>query len=247
MSAVSDLGLVRATNQDVARIDPELGALLVADGMGGHDDGAAASATAAEAWLRGYAEQGGPGDSLDAAVNAVLLAFGVANHAIASHPSSRERGTGGMGTTLVAATFAHDHVVVGNVGDSRCYRLRLGELTQLTQDHSVAAQMRQLSLDGGAISGEVAGRLEHVLTRCLDGNPMDADVRVHDCRPGDVYLLCSDGLWGNDPEGDRIRAVLQAAADAEAACKGLISMAWAGGGLDNIGVAVARVGGAEGG
>lgn len=143
-----------------------------------------------------------------------------------------------MGTTLVAAVFAHGRAVIGHAGDSRCYLLRGGVLEALTVDHSYAEQVRR----EGAASRQLLSHLEHILTRCLDGETdLVADVRTVRCEPGDVYLLCSDGLWGSVAD-EAVRSILETADDARAGCKELVSAAWAGGGLDNIGVAIVRLG-----
>lgn len=146
-----------------------------------------------------------------------------------------------MGSTLVALVLSHGRAVIANVGDSRCYRLRGRTLELLTQDHSYAEQLRRdgatATPDGRAQAEEFA----HVLTRCVNGDEgVTADTRVVPCEPGDIYLLCSDGLWGA-ADDDVIAGILRAAEDADGACERLVGAAWAGGGHDNIGVAVARL------
>jgi protein phosphatase len=170
----------------------------------------------------------------------VQRSFREANERMAGHPAVAE-GRAKMGTTLVAAVFAHGRAVIGNVGDSRCYRLRSGTLERLTENHSYAAQLWQTGVTATPQGREAAEQWAHVLTRCLNGEPgVSADTRIVGCEPGDVYLLCSDGLWGIVAD-HVIGALLGAAQDADQACERLVGAAWAGGGLDNIGIAVARL------
>lgn len=238
-AALADQGLVRETNQDVARVAPRLGLALVADGMGGHDRGALASSTAARALEQSFRALGGRGAHFDEAAEHLQRSFDRANRRVSSHQVSGE-GRARMGTTLVAAVFAHGRVVVGNVGDSRCYRLREGSLERLTQDHSHAAEQRR-GAAGVVMRRPADSRWAHALTRCINGDEGVApDMLIARCEPGDVYLLCSDGLWGT-ASGNEIARILAGAEDAEEACEGLVGAAWAGGGLDNIGVAVVRL------
>jgi PPM family protein phosphatase len=235
-----DRGLVRKSNQDVARVIPRLGLALVADGMGGHDHGHIASQVAADVLEERFDALGGAGANADESAKRLQAAFRDANQALAEHPASRQ-GPAKMGTTLVAAVFAHGRAVIGNIGDSRCYRFQNGSIEILTQDHSYAAQLEQLRATATSQGREAAGQWAHVLTRCLNGDHnVTPDMRISRCEPGDIYLLCSDGLWGAVSD-DVIGAILGAAEDAEAACEDLVSAAWAGSGLDNIGVAIVRL------
>jgi PPM family protein phosphatase len=239
-AARSDRGLVRKSNQDVARVVPALGLALVADGMGGHAHGDVASRMAADVVEQSLDRLGGAGAHIEETLERLQTAFRDANQQVAEHPEGGQ-GAARMGTTLVTAIFAHGRVVIGNVGDSRCYRLRDGTLKALTEDHSYAAQLRRL---GAATTSEedleLAGRWAHVLTRFIGDEDVAADTRILRCRPDDVYLLCSDGLWGAVPD-DEICHLLGAASDADDACERLVGAAWAGGGLDNIAVAVIRL------
>jgi PPM family protein phosphatase len=239
-AAQVDQGLVRETNQDVARVVPGLGLALVADGMGGHDHGDVASRTAANGLEQSFARFGGPGVNIDETAQRLQSAFREVNQRIADHPTSGE-GRAKMGTTLVAAVFAHGRVAIGNVGDSRCYRLRDRSLELLTQDHSYAEQLRQSASSATPEGEQAASEWAHILTRCLNGDEgVAADIRIVRCEPGDIFLLCSDGLWGS-VSGDVMAGILGAAEDASEACERLIGAAWAGGGLDNIGTAVVRL------
>jgi PPM family protein phosphatase len=235
-----DRGLVRETNQDVARVVPGLNLALVADGMGGHDDGDIASRTAADALEEGFGRMGGAGADADQTANRLRACFLEANHHVAAR-SAHAWGVGRMGTTLVAAVFAHRQVIIGNVGDSRCYRLRDGRLESLTQDHSYAAHMARSGMDATPEGREVAAQWAHALIRCVNGDEnLNVDTHIYHCEPGDIYLLCSDGLWGSVSDGAVVSHLLQAD-DMDDACQRLIGAAWAGGGLDNIGIAVVRL------
>jgi PPM family protein phosphatase len=239
-AAQTDVGLVRETNQDEARVVPGLHLALVADGMGGHAHGDVASRTATSAFEENLTRVGGPGANTDETAERVRTSFWYANQRIAEHPTTRASATG-MGTTLVAAVFSHGRVVIGNVGDSRCYRLRSGFLEVMTQDHSYLAHL----LRSGEISkqDEVdhSARWAHMLTRCLNGEDgVEADLRIGRCEPGDVYLLCTDGLWGT-LSNKGIASILGSAEDADAACEKLVEAALGCGGHDNIGVAVVRL------
>jgi serine/threonine protein phosphatase PrpC len=235
-----DQGLVRETNQDVARVVPRFGLALVADGMGGHHHGDIASRTAAEGVELSFARFGGPGVDVDQTAQRLESAFREVNRRMAVHPA-RGEGRGKMGTTLVAAIFAHGRAVIGNVGDSRCYCLRKGSLELLTRDHSYAEQLRQMGAAMTPEAKQAANEWSHILTRCLNGDEgVAADISVVRCEPGDVFLLCSDGLWGS-AASEVIAAVLGTARDASEACERLVRAAWAGGGLDNIGLAVVRL------
>jgi protein phosphatase len=145
-----------------------------------------------------------------------------------------------MGTTLVAAAFAHGKAILGNVGDSRCYRLRNRELQSLTQEHSFGAEFRRREPNATEQAKLAAEQFTHVLTRCLSGDEVSVDTRVVRCEPGDVFLLCSDGLWGGVSH-QTMAGILANAQYAQDTCERLIAAAWMAGGLDNIGVAVVRL------
>jgi PPM family protein phosphatase len=219
---------------------PRLGLALVADGMGGHHHGDIASRTAVDTFEQCFDRLGGVGLTIDETRQRVLRCFREANARVGEHPAARDDRMG-MGTTLVATAFAHGQLVVAHVGDSRCYRLRDGWLELLTADHSYAAALRRSGIVDTPAADSAAARWENVLTRAVNGRePLEVDLEIARCKPGDVYLLCSDGLWGA-VRADLVALILSTAADAVDACKRLIGAAWAGGGLDNIGVAVVRL------
>jgi PPM family protein phosphatase len=244
-AGLSDRGLVRITNQDVARVVPALRLAIVADGIGGLPHGEVASKLATEVFEQTFARLGGIAEAIDETRRRVLSAFTSANERMASrqpHDPSQDSGRAPvMGTTLVTAVITPSHVVIAHVGDSRCYRLRGEELVLLTHDHSFAAELRGLEDDGVSLSPEITARWEHVLTRSVHGAPgLEIDSFTVTVERGDQFLLCSDGLWGSVAAA-RIASILRDATDASDACRRLVSAAWAAGGLDNIGVAVMRL------
>jgi protein phosphatase len=234
LAALSDPGPGQVDNEDawaVLPLDPRPGcALLVADGMGGHADGAAAA----------YLAVHGAGNVLRSSPephHALADAVGEANDAIARHRASR--GGAVIGTTLVAAVVAGGRASIANVGDSRAYLLRGGVLAQVTVDHSwVAEQVRAGQLSPAAAAGHPHRSL---LTRALTGDPVEVDVFTVDVLPGDVVVLCSDGLW--EPLGDALSQVLAAAStDAlETVLAAACDAALAAGVADNVTALLCRV------
>jgi PPM family protein phosphatase len=144
----------------------------------------------------------------------------------------------GMGTTLVVAVFRHQHVLLGHVGDSRCYRLRAGRLTQITRDHSLL----QEQIDAGLITPEQAAfsANKNLVTRAVGvEDTVLLETHQHDLLPGDLYLMCSDGLSDmlDDPG---IAQLLMSSESLESTCQALVDAANDAGGKDNISVIVVR-------
>ncbi|MFI5041986.1 MAG: PP2C family protein-serine/threonine phosphatase [Acidimicrobiales bacterium] len=160
---------------------------IVADGMGGHAAGEVASRVATEAALTSWTK-GSPAPPS----SALRDAFRMANATV--HEAGREAGRRGMGTTMVALTFAGAEMLVANVGDSRAYRVRDGDCTQLTTDHSRVAEMLRMRM----ISPEQAAThpARSMLTRSLGADLMvQIDIAKEPVRKGDTFVLCTDGLW----------------------------------------------------
>lgn len=230
--AKTDRGMIRDTNQDAARVSPRLALALVADGMGGHDHGDVASELVVESFVSCYDRLGGAGQSVDEMLANVIASTREVN---AELGVQRAETGSEMGTTLVVTAFGHRHVAVAHVGDSRLYRLRGGHLEALTEDHSVAADLSREGKSAGA-----AREFQHILTRAIDGEPaLVVDTCVAECELGDIYLLCSDGLWGEVSEPE-IAEILATADTAEDAAADLIRAAWAAGAADNVGLVVIR-------
>lgn len=236
MVSRTDRGSVRSNNEDAVAVDPTLGVAILADGMGGLQAGEVASAEAVDivrSFLSALAEI--DEHSLNEAIstaNARIFDLAEFGDDIVA-----------LGTTLVVWTAAPGggRCMVANVGDSRAYRLRDTVLTQLTRDHSLIQQL----IDSGALSAEQARGAAHrnVITRAVGlEREVTVDIETHDCRPGDLYLLCSDGLTDMlsdaaiedllEPDALVDQKTLRDAAD------NLIEAANAAGGADNISIAL---------
>ena len=226
----SDIGRVRENNEDAIVGSDRLA--LVADGMGGHPGGEIAASTAAAVVPAVFT--GRSGDELEAAVRA-------ANWAIRDRGVAQP-GLEGMGTTICAAGLLTDgHIAVVNVGDSRAYLWHEDELTQLTQDHSVTAELIQR----GDLREEDALQHPHhgILTRALGVGPeVQIDRTTLAVEEGDRIVLCSDGLF-NELSGEEITITLRESDDIVLIADNLIRRAIAHGGGDNISVVVAEAAG----
>lgn len=232
--AATDVGRVRANNQDQLLVADDL--FAVADGMGGHAGGEVASLAALQA-LQSAFEDNPTADGLADAVRG-------ANQAVWDR-AQEGRELRGMGTTLTAVALVDDErgeddfLAVVNVGDSRAYLLRDGELEQLTEDHSVPEELRRA---GRLSDAEAAAHPQrNVLTRALGIDP-NVEVDCFQVTPyrGDRLILSSDGLYNEVQDAD-IAAVLRRVADPEEAAAELVRMAREHGGNDNITVVVVDV------
>ena len=229
----SDVGLVRANNQDSAYAGPHL--LMVADGMGGHAGGDVASSLAIAAFAPLDDEAHGPDDALAELERATMSARDEIIRRTEAEPD-----LAGMGTTVTAILRAGNKLAMAHLGDSRGYLLRDGELTQVTVDHTFVQHL----VDTGRIKPEEA---EHhpqrsVVMRVLGDFDVDVtpDLSVREARPGDRWLLCSDGLSGFVSH-DTIAQTLRDVGDADACAERLVQLALRGGGGDNVTVIVADV------
>ncbi len=231
--AVSDVGLARSNNQDSGYAGRSL--YVVADGMGGHAGGDVASAIA----IRGLAELDHDFGSAAAAQRALRDGFVEAQASIADlvaeHPE-----LAGMGTTVSAIAVLDDQVVVAHIGDSRVYRLRDGRLEQVTSDHTFVQRL----VETGRITPEEAAHhpRRSVLMRVLgdtDQEP-EVDTDVLDTRPGDRWLLCSDGLSSYVGEAD-IRRGLSVGSSTATAANALLREALGAGAPDNVTIVVVDV------
>jgi protein phosphatase len=230
-AAATDVGRMRKNNEDSYLSAKPVAA--VADGMGGHSAGEVASAIAIEELtaLRGR----GPWENETAATDDLKQAILRANRRI-REMAARDRRLNGMGTTLVALLEDGDMVHVANVGDSRGYLLRQGELSQVTVDHSLVQEL----VDDGRLSPEDAERhpQRSVITRALGIDPeVEFDLFTYKLQVGDRLLLCSDGL-SDVVEPAQIRKVLLRVPSAQRAARELVTVANANGGPDNITVIV---------
>lgn len=240
----SDVGKVRAHNEDAFRIDGKLGLYLVCDGMGGHAAGEVASQTAASELARyietGRAQLAAFDGSADAAQKLVELVTQAIMHAskVVFDVASGDRGKHGMGTTCVLLLAIGDKGIAANVGDSRLYMVRDGRLHQLSTDHnfiSEAVAQGMMSPEQAAISPHA-----HVLTRAVGTQPsVCPDLLVFDILPGDTFLLCSDGLYEYTKDPEELCSMLSVASLKDIPGH-LIRRALLGGGHDNITAIVAR-------
>jgi len=246
MAVSTDPGEVRPHNEDAVFGDAALGLAILADGMGGYSAGEVASSMATSllaqslvATLDEREPQQFDADGQRVAHHQLRERIEQANaeiyFAAQAYPQLY-----GMGTTLVVAWFYDNMVTLAHLGDSRAYRLRGNLLERLTRDHSLLQQQ----LDSGIISAEEArfSPSKNLVTRALGVDlTVEPEIRDFSVQPGDVYLLCSDGL--NDMVGDvEIGATMRAlAADPVAAAERLVQMANDNGGRDNISVILVRV------
>ena len=232
-AARSDVGLVRANNQDSAYAGPHL--LMVADGMGGHAGGDVASSVAVAAFAPLDGESHGSDDALDQLESALADA----RDEIISRSES-DPGLVGMGTTVVAILRAGNKLAMVHLGDSRGYLMREGVLTQVTTDHTFVQHL----VDIGRITpaeAEVHPQRSVVMRVLGDFDPEVApDLSVREARPGDRWLLCSDGLSGF-VSADTIEETLASITDVDACADRLVQLALRAGGGDNITVVLADV------
>lgn len=236
---LTDRGRVRPTNQDIyqieAREENDTALLVVCDGMGGANAGNVASRFAAQSFVE-YA-RGMLDRELDAAKRQALLTHALvqANDTVFSL-AGRQPEFRGMGTTLVAALVQGDQVTVLNVGDSRAYLFDGLRLHQLTEDHSYVEEMRRQ----GRIT-EADARThpqKNLITRAVGVEPdVDGDLFEARLAPGEMLLLCSDGLTGM-VEDEKIAQTLKDAKTLALAGDALLTLALEGGGRDNITVAL---------
>jgi serine/threonine protein phosphatase PrpC len=244
---MSDVGRVRANNEDCYRIVTPLNLFVLSDGMGGEAHGEIASALAVETLVKHCLDtQNNPnapvfGDSkpgwsakLKRLSSAVHLANTNIFKSAEEHPEQH-----GMGATLTAAWIDGAKVSIAHVGDSRAYLLRNGSLLQLTQDHSLVAEQVRRGILTAAEADE--SDMQSVLLRALGAQAeIEVDAEEHLLLPRDILLLCSDGLTRMVTEPE-IAGTLQAETDPTKASERLIAIANDSGGADNITVVVVRL------
>jgi protein phosphatase len=245
MAAVTDRGRLRAHNEDAVAVDPGARLAIVADGMGGHNAGEVASRMALDLTREGIvARLQELGSGIDALGAETLVRSEIERANAAIYEAGASRGDyAGMGTTVVVALWHGCFVTAAHVGDSRLYRLRRGELAQLTRDHSVV----QERVERGTLTPEEArlAPFRNMLTRALGTQPhVRSDVRTTRIEAGDVYLLCSDGLTEMLLDSAIAETLERAGADIDSAAEALVALANSHGGVDNISVALVRVAGA---
>ncbi len=251
----TDVGRVREKNEDSFLSMPAQGVYVVADGMGGHNSGEIASQISVEA-IKSFYESDATDQVVRQAFGAyrtlanghaggvtldeyrLRLALEAANLQI-FNTARRYVQFRDMGTTVVAVQFVKNRIYVGYVGDSRVYRVRDKKIVQLTEDHSLANEYVKMKL----LRKEDVPRFpyKNVIVRALGlGATVKVDTFYKESRPGDWFLLCSDGLTDlvRDPE---IRDLMLGGRDVRSACRALVDTANARGGVDNITVLAVHV------
>jgi serine/threonine protein phosphatase PrpC len=232
----TDIGVIRSGNEDNYIVVPDRGIFVVADGMGGHAAGEVASEMAVRYVARELGSVRDLGD--EQVADRMRLAIRAANGAIFQRTLT-EQDKRGMGTTVTALALYDARFLVGQVGDSRAYLLRDGRLVQLTKDHSYV----QEQVDAGYLTPEQARThpYSNVITRCVGANSdVSPDVYVGAIKPGDLFLLASDGLTGMLEETE-LAELLASGRTPQEQVDTLIAEANRHGGLDNITAILVRV------
>jgi len=244
---LTDTGRVREHNEDAIGSDPDLGLMVLADGMGGYNAGEVASGIAvqivselaAEGANREARQEIDPHSGLMR--QSIILRDAVyRSNKIIYQTAQSQTHCEGMGTTIVACMFYDDKVSIAHVGDSRAYRLRGGKLEQMTLDHSLLQEL----VDRGFYSEEEAQRStnRNYVTRALGVEPtVEVEVHEHDVLPDDVYLLCSDGLPDMVEDDDIHLTISTFNASLDVVGQQLIDLANDHGGRDNVSVMLAQV------
>ncbi len=244
----SDVGLVRKGNEDSFRVDLEDNLFLVCDGMGGHQAGEVASKNACDIISYCFvesAEEMGHDPALQipaqfpASGDLLIKAIRLANRSIYIKSRSRSEYTG-MGTTVVSAVFQDDLINIAHVGDSRAYRLLDTGLVPLTTDHSWVSELKQ----SGQFSPDEVEKMvgKNVITRALGVNErVEIDYRADRVKPGEIYILCTDGLCAYAEDSEIFSAAKACNRDVEKIAETLVQLANDHGGQDNVTVVAIRI------
>jgi serine/threonine protein phosphatase PrpC len=240
-AAKTDVGMKRTHNEDYFSLIEDEQLFLVADGMGGHASGEVASKMAAETIGEFYQRTREDEDatwpykmdrSLSYIENRLVCGVKLANLRI-YETSNRDLRYKGMGTTIVSCLVYHDKIYIGHVGDSRVYRIRDGQIALLTRDHSLLEDYKEAKPD---MTEEEERNFPHknVITRALGmRETVQVDIRGHQIKSNDVYILCSDGLSGM-LEQPQICDIANRAKSLERAVAELVDAANRNGGTDNV-------------
>jgi protein phosphatase len=244
---LTDTGRVREHNEDMIGSKPDIGLMVLADGMGGYNAGEVASGIAvqivtelaADGAARENQEEIDPHSGL-MRQSIVLRDAVYRSNKIIYQTAQSQTHCEGMGTTIVACMFCDDKVSIAHVGDSRAYRMRDSNLDQITADHSLLQEL----VDRGFYSEEEAQRStnRNYVTRALGVEPtVEVEVHEHDVLPGDIYLLCSDGLSDMVEDDDIHLTISTFNASLDVVGQQLVDLANDHGGRDNISVMLAQV------
>lgn len=246
-SEITDTGKVRDHNEDAIATQPDIGLMVLADGMGGYNAGEVASGIAvktvfdlvSEASNREHRGEVEPTSGLMRQSIVLRDAIARANKIIYQTAQSQPQ-CEGMGTTIVACLFHDDRISVAHVGDSRAYRLRADQFQQLTLDHSLLQEL----VDRGFYSPEEAQRStnRNYVTRALGVEPaVEVEVQEYDVARDDVYLLCSDGLPDMVEDEDIHLTISTFSASLDVVGQQLVQLTNDHGGRDNVSIMLARV------
>ena len=243
-AAKTDVGMKRTHNEDYFSLMEDEQLFIVADGMGGHSSGEVASRMAAETVSEFYQRTKDEDATwpykmdrnLSYIENRLVCGIKLANYKI-YEAASKDIRYKGMGTTIVTSLVSGDKIYLAHVGDSRAYRVRSGNLDQVTRDHSLLEDYKDAKPD---MTEEEERNFPHknVITRALGmRDTVQVDVKTEDVADGDIYLLCSDGLSGMITD-DHIEKILTSSDDLELMVSELVDQANRAGGVDNCTVLI---------
>ena len=237
--AKTDPGRARENNEDSVVFDAVTQTMVLADGMGGYNAGEIASGMATafiKSELSRWLAEAGSGATIKEVRRAMEICVGNANLSIYNAATSNAQ-YAGMGTTLVVGVFLSQTLLLGHIGDSRCYRLRDGVLEQITKDHSLL----QEQMDAGLITPAQAvnSSIKNLVTRALGvEGQVTLEINEYPVQPGDMFMMCSDGL-SDMVSDDAITKILLGGSDLEPIADQLVATANTNGGRDNISVLLA--------
>ncbi|MCK4631753.1 MAG: Stp1/IreP family PP2C-type Ser/Thr phosphatase [candidate division Zixibacteria bacterium] len=244
----TDVGLVRSGNEDYLHIDEKNGVVGVCDGMGGHQAGEVASMSASQT-LQGIFDHFqkeirddprlGFQQNVPISGDILLRAVRLANREIYNR-AALDPALSGMGTTIVALSLEKDIVSVAHVGDSRAYKIVDGRVEALTEDHSWIAEIQRSQTVTSDEAASMVGK--NVITRALGvRDTVEVDFRAFKIKPGDRFMLCSDGLCGFADDDEISEVVYKCGDDNQQVVDNLVQMANDRGGADNVTIAVVEV------
>jgi len=247
IASCTDPGMVRSHNEDSIAADAANGLVVLADGMGGYNAGEVASGMATTVIVTEMQQilAGARPYDIDQRNNQEIATRLVREQVLKANTSIYQAAQSqpqyaGMGTTLVTCLFFDNRILVAHLGDSRLYLQRGGSFRQVTRDHSLL----QEQIDSGLITAEQAKKAQHknLVTKALGIDPtVEPEIHEYPTKPGDIYLLCSDGLC-DMVEDDDIGMTLQAlGGNLKLAAQQLVQMANDNGGRDNVSVILVRV------
>jgi protein phosphatase len=240
--AKTDTGRARNNNEDSVAYDEVTNTAVLADGMGGYNAGEIASGMATafiKSELSRWLSESGPGVKSKEVRRAMEICVDNANLSIYNAANSNAQYSG-MGTTLVVGVFHENLLLLGHIGDSRCYRVRGGVLEQITRDHSLL----QEQIDAGLVTPEQAltSNIKNLVTRALGvEETVSLEINEYPVESGDVYLMCSDGLSDMVNESS-IARIISGQPDLSSRARALVDAANEAGGRDNISVLLVEAG-----